>query len=166
FAVRVLLFRISSHIAKAPHTEPRPLIFLFVEVDPANVLFSPLIGERLIDNDGAQPGYEATLPAELAYVSEGAKHRFLNQVVGFICIRGITSRKAVQHSLVTAEQLAQSTGLSILGCNNEFFIAALPAVTCYVLEHSSRTQFARERRLRLECQLHRILHMRPKSALS
>jgi hypothetical protein len=43
-------------------------------------------------------------PAEPVHVRECAQHRFLNQIVGFIGIRGITARRAVQHFLVAAEQ--------------------------------------------------------------
>jgi hypothetical protein len=75
---------------------------LFVKGNPANVLFSPFVGDRCIDNDGVQPRNEARLPTEPANVSDGAKHRFLNQVVGFFRIRGVTAGDAVQQFLVAA----------------------------------------------------------------
>ena len=164
--MRVILFRIPAHVPEPSQEESSLLSSLFVKGDPANVLFSPIVGERCIDNDGVQPGNEARLPAEPFNISNGAQHRFLNQVVGFIRIRGITARNAVQHLLVAAEQLTQSAGLSVLGWDDEFFIAMLPAATIYGLEQSSRTQFARERQLWLAFQLHRIFHMRPESAPS
>jgi hypothetical protein len=164
--MRVVLFRIPAHISEASHAESSVLSLLFVKGDPADLLFSPFVGERRVDNDGVQPGNETRLPAESANVAEGAQHRFLHQVAGFICIRGVTARNAVQHLLVAAEQLIQSAGLSVLGSNDEFFIAALPAANIYGLEQSSRTQFARERQLRLTFQLHRILHMCPELAQS
>jgi hypothetical protein len=139
---------------------------LFVKGNPANVLFSPFVGDRCIDNDGVQPSQKARLPAEPSNVSAGAQHGFLNQVVRFICICGITARKAVKHLLVAAEQFTQSAGLSVLSCDDEFFIATLSAATFYGLEQSSRTHFAREFRLRLAYQLHCILLMRPDSAPS
>jgi hypothetical protein len=165
FAVRVFLFRIPAYIPEASHAESSILSILFVKVDPANVLLSPLDGESCIDNDGVQPGSKARLPAEPADVSDGAQHRFLNQIVGFICICGITARNAVQHLLVATEQRTQSAGISVLGCDDEFFIATLPVANFDVLEQNSRTHFVRKLRLRLACQLHCILRMRPESAL-
>jgi hypothetical protein len=130
------------------------------------VLFSPFVGERRIDNDGVQPANESRLSAEPANVPDGAQHRFLNQVVGFICIRCITARNAVQHLLVAAEQFTQSAGLSALGRDHEIFVATLRTASFYHLEQSSRTQFACECRLRPACQLHCILQMRRQSAPS
>jgi hypothetical protein len=164
FTMRAILFRTPAHILEASHAESSLLSFLFVNVDPTNVLFSPFVGDCRIDNDRGQPGKEARLPAEPADVFESAQHRFLNQIVGFICIRGITARKAVKHLLVAAEQFTQSARISVLGCDDEFFIATLPAATFCRLEQSSGAQFACECQLRLACQLHCILHMRSESA--
>ena len=80
----VSLFRIQVHIREAFHAESILLSLLFVEVHPANVFFSPFDGERCIDKDGAQPGTEARPPAEPFNASNGAQHRFLNQILGFI----------------------------------------------------------------------------------
>jgi hypothetical protein len=164
FAMRVFLFRIPACIPEASHAESSILSILFVKADPVNVLFPPFVRESCIDNDTVQPGSEARLPAKPVNVSDSAQHRFLNQVVGFICIRGIPARNAVQQRLVAAEQLTQSARLSVLDRDDEFFIATLPAANFYVQEQRSRTHFAREFRLRLACQLHCILRMRPESA--
>jgi hypothetical protein len=100
--MRKFLFWITAHIPEASRAESSLLSLLFVKGNPANVFFSPFVGDRLIDNDGVQPSNEARLSAEPANVSDGAQHRFLNQVVGFLCIRGITARDAVQQFLVAA----------------------------------------------------------------
>jgi len=166
FAMRVIFFRIPAHISQASQAESILLSFLFVEVDPANPLFLPFVGEGCIDGDRAQPGQKARLRAEPSNVAASAQHRFLNQVVCFICISGITARKAVKHLLVAAEQFTQSTGFSVLRCDDEFFIASLPTATFFALVRRSRIHFARERQFRLVCQLHCIPHMRPESAPS
>jgi hypothetical protein len=52
--------------------------------------------------------------------------------VGFICTRGITTSNAEEHLLVATEQFAQRAGLSVLGCDDEFFIATWMASATYV----------------------------------
>jgi hypothetical protein len=162
--MRVILFRIPAHIPEASQAESSLFSLLFIKGNPANMSFSPSFGERYIDNDGAQPGNEARLPAEPINVSNGAQHCLLNQVARIIRIRGITVRKAVKHIQVAAEQFTQSAGLSVLGCDDEFFIASLPTATFNGHKRGSGIPFARRRQVRVAFQLHCILQMRPESA--
>jgi hypothetical protein len=159
----VVFFRIPAHIPKTSYAKSSFLFFVFVKKNPANAPFSSFLRERCIDEDGAQPGAEPRFPSELSNVPESAQHCFLNQIVGFIRIGGITTRKAEEHLLVAAEQFPKSAGFSALPRDDEFFVTTLLAA---IFERTFRIQFAHERQLRLVCQLHRILHMRPELAPS
>jgi hypothetical protein len=141
-AARVLIFRIRADIPQASVAASSVSCILFVEIDPMNTLFPSPDGNRCVDDNGNQPGGKAALSAELSNVLAGAECGFLNRFVGFVgCCRDAAG-KAIQHFPVAAEQLVQGARFSALGCNDEFFIAPLPAATFNVKDLRAAFRFS------------------------
>jgi len=165
-AARVLIFRIRADIPQASVAASSVSCILLVEIDPMNAFSLAPDGNRCVDDNRDEPGGEATLSAELSNVFAGAEYGFLNRFVGFVGCCCDAAGKAIQHVPVAAEQLVQGARFSALGCDDEFFIAPLPATTFNVKDLRATFCFSYRRQLCFSFRLHFSIPMRPELAPS